>query len=78
MCGDTGLWVQVFMVDKDSHLTSGTDYELPYTTPSKEEQVLLTTEPTSQPLNGNFLMVLKDIFLLKDKWTVDLFHLLLI
>lgn len=47
MCGDTGLWVQVFMVDKDSHSTPGTDYELPYTTPSKEEQVLLTTEPTS-------------------------------
>lgn len=37
MCVDTGLWVQVFMVDKNSHSTPGTDYELPYTTPSKEE-----------------------------------------
>lgn len=63
------------MVAKDSHSTPGANYELPYTTPPKEEQVLLTSEPTSQSLNGNFLM--KDIFLLKDKWAVDWFHQLL-
>lgn len=65
------------MVAKDSHSTPKADDELPYTTPPKEEQVLLITEPTSQPLNGNFLMVFNDIFLLKDKWTVNWFHQLL-
>jgi hypothetical protein len=55
------------MEARRGHWIPGADCQLCNRIPAQEQQVLFTTEPTAWPPNSNFLKVLKDTLLLKDK-----------